>query len=240
MTSDLTGARGSLETADGAVDIYRLDHLSDHGDIARLPKTVKILLENLLRRAGTRDVSDDDVRALGVLARTGAEHRVHARPRPDAGPDRRPRGGGPRRDALGDGAQRRRSVEGRPARPRRPDHRSLGAGGPVPVRGRVRRQHRVGVQAERRAIHAPALGAAGVRRPARGPAGRGDLPPGEPGASRPGGHGPRRGRVPRHARGDGLAHDHDQRPGRARAGAPAASRRRPRCSGSRCSCRSRS
>ena len=64
MTSELTGARGSLETADGAVDIYRLDHLSDHGDIARLPKTVKILLENLLRRAGTRDVSDDDVRAL--------------------------------------------------------------------------------------------------------------------------------------------------------------------------------
>src|SRR4029079_5064103 len=66
MTSELTGARGSLETADGAVDIYRLDHLSDHGDIARLPKTVKILLENLLRRAGTRDVSDDDVRALAA------------------------------------------------------------------------------------------------------------------------------------------------------------------------------
>ena len=66
MTSELTGARGSLETANGAVDIYRLDHLSDHGDIARLPKTVKILLENLLRRAGTRDVSDDDVRALAA------------------------------------------------------------------------------------------------------------------------------------------------------------------------------
>jgi aconitate hydratase len=66
MTSDLTGARGPMQTADGAVDIYRLDHLSDHGDIARLPKTVKILLENLLRRAGTRDVSDDDVRALAA------------------------------------------------------------------------------------------------------------------------------------------------------------------------------
>jgi aconitate hydratase len=66
MTSDLTGARGPMQTADGAVDIYRLDHLSDHGDIARLPKTVKILLENLLRRAGRRDVSDDDVRALAA------------------------------------------------------------------------------------------------------------------------------------------------------------------------------
>ncbi|MEO8423746.1 MAG: aconitate hydratase AcnA [Actinomycetota bacterium] len=63
MTSDLAGARGSLETADGAIDIYRLDAL---GDIHDLPKTVKILLENLLRRAGTRDVSDEDVRALAA------------------------------------------------------------------------------------------------------------------------------------------------------------------------------
>jgi aconitate hydratase len=63
MTSDLAGARGSLETADGAIDIYRLDAL---GDIHNLPKTVKILLENLLRRAGTRDVSDEDVAALAA------------------------------------------------------------------------------------------------------------------------------------------------------------------------------
>jgi aconitate hydratase A / 2-methylisocitrate dehydratase len=61
MTSDLAGARGSLETADGATDLYRLDSL---GDIHHLPKTLKILLENVLRRAGTRDVSDDDVAAL--------------------------------------------------------------------------------------------------------------------------------------------------------------------------------
>ena len=64
MTSDLAGARGSLETAGGAVDIYRLDAL---GDIHQLPKTVKVLLENLLRRAGTRDVADIDV-VLHLLA----------------------------------------------------------------------------------------------------------------------------------------------------------------------------
>ncbi len=66
LTSDLAGAHGRLETADGAVDIYRLAWLEAQGigDIARLPHTVRILLENLLRRAGTRDVSDDDVRAL--------------------------------------------------------------------------------------------------------------------------------------------------------------------------------
>ena len=63
MTSDLADARGSLETVDGAVDIYRLDHL---GGTDHLPKTVRILLENLLRRAGTRDVSDEDVAALAA------------------------------------------------------------------------------------------------------------------------------------------------------------------------------
>ena len=31
-----------------------------------LPHTVKILLENLLRRTGTRDVADEDVRALAA------------------------------------------------------------------------------------------------------------------------------------------------------------------------------
>jgi aconitate hydratase len=66
MTTDLSGARGRLETADGSVDLCRLGWLGEQGvgDPARLPATVKILLENLLRRAGTRDVSDHDVRAL--------------------------------------------------------------------------------------------------------------------------------------------------------------------------------
>ncbi|MET0801497.1 MAG: aconitate hydratase AcnA [Actinomycetota bacterium] len=66
MTSELAGARGRMETADGLIDLFRLDHLADEAGahVSRLPKTVLILLEDLLRRAGTRDVSDDDVRAL--------------------------------------------------------------------------------------------------------------------------------------------------------------------------------
>ena len=64
MTSDLAGARARLETADGAVDLFRLDGSPRAATSSRFPKTVLILLENLLRRAGTRDVSDDDVRAL--------------------------------------------------------------------------------------------------------------------------------------------------------------------------------
>ena len=49
---------------DGAVDLYRLAGSPTGHRRRGLPHTVKILLENLLRRAGTRDVSDDDVRAL--------------------------------------------------------------------------------------------------------------------------------------------------------------------------------
>ena len=69
MTTDLYGARGRLETPEGAVDIYRLDHLVRLGvldDLSRLPHTVKILLENLLRRAGSRDVDDRDISALAA------------------------------------------------------------------------------------------------------------------------------------------------------------------------------
>jgi aconitate hydratase len=66
MATDLAGARSRLETADGGVDIHRLGWLAERGlgDPSGLPHTVKILLENLLRRAGSRDVEDDDVRAL--------------------------------------------------------------------------------------------------------------------------------------------------------------------------------
>jgi aconitate hydratase len=68
MASDLLGARGRLATAGGDVDLVRLAWLADQGigDLDRLPRTVKILLENLLRRAGSRDVADDDVRALAA------------------------------------------------------------------------------------------------------------------------------------------------------------------------------
>jgi aconitate hydratase len=66
MATDLAGARSRLETADGGVDIHRLTWLAEEGfgDPSGLPHTVKILLENLLRRAGSRDVEDGDVRAL--------------------------------------------------------------------------------------------------------------------------------------------------------------------------------
>ena len=68
MTDAFDGARGRLATADGDVEIARLRWLTDQGigDVERLPHTLKILLENLLRRSGTRDVTDDDVAALAA------------------------------------------------------------------------------------------------------------------------------------------------------------------------------
>ena len=61
MSSDLAGARGRLETADGPIDLFRLDALAEAGQLARLPKTVLILLENLLRRALTVYIRTDSI-----------------------------------------------------------------------------------------------------------------------------------------------------------------------------------
>jgi aconitate hydratase len=75
MTSDLEGARTRLEIDEGAVELYSLPWLADEGiaDPSGLPHTVKILLENLLRRAGGEDVSDDDVRALAKWPQPAAD-----------------------------------------------------------------------------------------------------------------------------------------------------------------------
>jgi aconitate hydratase len=60
------GARQRLATAAGSVSYYRLATLADQGlaDLARLPFTVKILLENLLRLAGGPHATEQDVTTL--------------------------------------------------------------------------------------------------------------------------------------------------------------------------------
>ena len=55
-------ARASL--GQGLPDIYRLDAVADRIDLGRLPVTVKILLENLLRHAGGPGVRPEDVETL--------------------------------------------------------------------------------------------------------------------------------------------------------------------------------
>src|SRR5271154_1554670 len=60
------GARASLKVGDAGYEIYRLDALerAGVGAASKLPFSLKILLENLLRHEDGRFVSADDVRAL--------------------------------------------------------------------------------------------------------------------------------------------------------------------------------
>ena len=66
--SDPFGARASLSTAGGEVAYYRLEALSDLGDVDRLPYTVKILLENALRNVDHEAFEPSDVETLARWA----------------------------------------------------------------------------------------------------------------------------------------------------------------------------
>jgi aconitate hydratase len=57
------GARSTLELGDQSFEIYRLDAIKE-GHTERLPYSLKILMENLLRHEDGRDVTRDDILAL--------------------------------------------------------------------------------------------------------------------------------------------------------------------------------
>src|SRR5215213_8191899 len=57
-------ARADLKVGDRTFEIFRLDALQSKFDVARLPFSLKILLENLLRNEGNGAVSAEDVEAL--------------------------------------------------------------------------------------------------------------------------------------------------------------------------------
>ena len=65
---DSFGARASLEVGGASHTIYRLDRAAEAlgCDLARLPFTLRILLENLLRGEDGAAVSADSIRALGA------------------------------------------------------------------------------------------------------------------------------------------------------------------------------
>jgi len=60
---DTFGARSTLTVGGNDYEIFRLDAVSD-GHVAKLPYSLKILLENLLRHEDGRDVTRDDILAL--------------------------------------------------------------------------------------------------------------------------------------------------------------------------------
>ena len=212
-SADSFGARSALGSGEA---VYRLDSVADP---SRLPYTVCVLLENLVRRAGTEHVTEDDVRALAGWPAPAEGAQLAFMPARVLMQDLT---GVP---AVVDLAALRAAVARRGATPpgstrwcpstswsttRCRSTRSATA--------RLRAQHRARVRAQRRALRAPALGAGRVRQLPRRPAGDGHRPPGEPRVS---------GRVvtvrdgvahARHAGRHRLAHHDDQRARRARLG----------------------
>jgi len=69
MKTDAFGARSFLDTGSGRAAIYRLDTLEKTGvapGLARLPFSIKLLLEAVLRSVDSELVTADDVRNLGA------------------------------------------------------------------------------------------------------------------------------------------------------------------------------
>jgi aconitate hydratase len=64
MSDDSFGARGTLEVGGREYEIFRLDALQQRFDVARLPFSLKVLLENLLRTEGNGAVTGKDIEAL--------------------------------------------------------------------------------------------------------------------------------------------------------------------------------
>ena len=61
--TDSFGARGALQVDGNEFEIYRLDAVKE-GHVDRLPYSLKVLLENLLRHEDGRDVTRADILAL--------------------------------------------------------------------------------------------------------------------------------------------------------------------------------
>jgi aconitate hydratase len=66
----LDDARGTLRVGGRDYEIFRLDALQARFDVHRLPYTLKILLENVLRHAGAEASEEDDVESVATWAAT--------------------------------------------------------------------------------------------------------------------------------------------------------------------------
>ena len=64
MPQNSFGAKDSLRVGDRDYEIFRLDALQKRFDVARLPFSLKVLLENLLRTEGNGSVDAADIEAL--------------------------------------------------------------------------------------------------------------------------------------------------------------------------------
>src|SRR5215204_6282548 len=66
MSENSFDSRADLEVGGETFEIYRLDALQSRYDVARLPFSLKILLENLLRNEDGETIRAQDVEALAT------------------------------------------------------------------------------------------------------------------------------------------------------------------------------
>jgi aconitate hydratase len=71
--SNSFGSRSTLLVGNREYEIYRLDALEKHGfNVAKLPYSLRVLLENLLRREDGQSITADSIRALASYSATKA------------------------------------------------------------------------------------------------------------------------------------------------------------------------
>jgi aconitate hydratase len=66
MSTDSFGARSTLAVSGRNYEVFRLDALQERFDVARLPYSIKVLLENVLRLEDGHSVSAGDVEAIAT------------------------------------------------------------------------------------------------------------------------------------------------------------------------------
>ena len=201
--------------------MFRLDALQASHDVLRLPYTLRVLLENVLRMEDGVTVTSADVEAVaGWVAAEEPSREISFTPGRVLLQDFT---GVP---AVVDLAAMRNAMsdlggEARRINPLLPVELVIDHSVQVDEFASKRRdlpERRARVPAEPRALRVPALGAGSVRRFQGRAAEHRDRPPGEPRVPRARRRRARRCRLSRHARRDGLAHDHDQRARRPRLG----------------------
>ena len=168
MTSlDSFKCRKTLKVGGKTYVYYSLPAAEKNGlkGISKLPYSMKVLLENLLRNEDGRTVKKDDIVAVVEVAEEAqarARNRLPPGARADAGFHRRAGGGRSRRDAQRDAGARRRCREDQSAGAGRSRHRPFGDRQLLRRQQGVRQERRRGIQAEPGALRIPEVGPEGV------------------------------------------------------------------------------
>ena len=227
--TDTARTRRSLTVGDASYAYYSIAaaEAAGLGDFGRLPASLKVVLENMLRFEDGRTVTVEDIRAFSEWAKQGGRNPREIAYRP-ARVLMQDFTGVPAVVDLaamrdGDQGARRRPAEDQPAEPGRPRDRPFGDGRRVRHAARVPAQRRPRVRAQHRALPVPEVGAERLRQLPGGAAGHRHLPPGQPRV--PGADGLDRqgpvggaGRLSRHAGRHRQPHDDGERPRGARLG----------------------